>query len=345
MSIAESRKPLVKQATQNMEAYNLYLKALSYKRQMTPDGNKKAIELLKQAIELEPRFDLAMGELAICYVFGAIRYQFNSKDCLAWGKEMAEKALCFNQDSAEAYAALAVANFYNEATKASPEILPQILKAIELKPNDAEIHYYYSTYLMLTGDIDGAITQMEEARELDPLSIPINIELGYLYYFRGDNDLANKYFDVVLELNPNARAAVEGKGWVCITTGDFDKGIEYFLKYRDLTGDPLKGACILGFAYARSGQKQKAEECLEQVKQRASRDKDMTFTNDFCVIYLGLDDKENAMKYIRQSINENPVQLQYVKRHPELKKIWNDPDYKKLFNEIGIPLYKPKMSY
>ncbi len=62
-----SKESLVKPATENIEAYNLYLKGLFYWNKWTPEDRKKAIKIYEEAIEKEPNFALPYSGLANCY--------------------------------------------------------------------------------------------------------------------------------------------------------------------------------------------------------------------------------------------------------------------------------------
>ena len=62
------KEALLKAYTENVEAYQLYLKARFYYNTYTPDGTMKAIEYLREAITIDPNYAMAYSGLSFCYI-------------------------------------------------------------------------------------------------------------------------------------------------------------------------------------------------------------------------------------------------------------------------------------
>ena len=136
-------------------------------------------------------------------------------------------------------------------------------------------------------------------------------------------------------LDSNFRAAIEAKAWVYLFKGENDKAIETFKEFQKKTGDPLKGQYGLGYAYGVAGDIDKAKECLQLLKQREKRDKDVNLNFDFLVIYLALNDLDKVFYYMGKSLDEGNAAF-FLSTHPFIDNIRNDPRFNELLVRAGF---------
>src|SRR5688500_6429761 len=142
---------------------------------------------------------------------------------------------------------------------------------------------------------------MEEAVKQDPLSLPLMSNLGDAYSFAGRFDLALAQFDKIIELDPTYRRAFEGRGMVRLAMGDYEHAVKDMEQYQRLVGHPLKGLSSLGHAYAASGNKEKALECLEKIKQREESEPGVLLHMDYAFIYSGMQEFDKAFYYLNKT--------------------------------------------
>src|SRR5262249_25428408 len=137
--------------------------------------------------------------------------------------------------------------------------------------------------------------------ELDPLSLIINADLGMTYYFARRYDEAIAQHRKTLEMDPGFYFARLGLGEALAAKGDFAEAISEYQKARALNDDPFVLA-LLGNAYARSGNKTEALKILDQLKELSSQ----RYVNayGFSLVYLGLGDKEEALRWLEQSYQD-----------------------------------------
>jgi adenylate cyclase len=170
---------MVKTYTNNLEAYNLYLKATYYWYRWTPNDIKKSLELLKQSIKLDPDYALAYSSLSACYVYlGAIGH-LPPKDAYPLGKNYALKALSLDETIPACHVSLAMVNFFDWQWD---ESYTGFMRALSLNPNSADAHLYYSYYQVAMGNIKKAILENEKALEIDPLNVQINCSLAIIIF-------------------------------------------------------------------------------------------------------------------------------------------------------------------
>jgi tetratricopeptide (TPR) repeat protein len=123
-------------------------------------------------------------------------------------KEAAEKALEIDDSVAEAHYALAIIRTWSDWDWDGAE--PAFLRAIELKPNWADVRAYYAHYLMITGRTDEAIAEMEQAVEIDPYNALVQVLNGVLLENTGRCEDALAFYRSTLEAAPNNPLAQGG---------------------------------------------------------------------------------------------------------------------------------------
>jgi len=279
---------LVTAPTDNLDAYNTYLKGLFYLSNWTPQEAKKAIEYFHKAIEMEENFSLPYSGLAYSYTMLGAMGQIPPLKAYPIGKEMAQKALELDNGLAESHVAIALINLFYEWDLDGAE--RALEKAKELNPGSANVYHFYALYYITRGKYEKGLESIKKALELDPLSLIINQHYaeGLIKVGKLEESLAQ--LDKTLEMDANFRPAIENKGWAYVEMGDYENAIKSFQRFQALTGHPLKGRAGLGYAYAINGDIDKARECLDKLAQREKVEPEVMLHMDFVVVYAGLND-------------------------------------------------------
>ena len=180
-------------------------------------------------------------------------------------KAAAKKAVELDDTLAEAHTSLANILFsydwnWVEATK-------EFQRAIELNPNYATAHQWYSDGpLLATGRLDEAIAEMKRAQELDPLSLIINADLGLDYIDARQYDKAIEQLRKTIEMDQSFYFAHWSLGIAYEMKGSFPQALAEYQTAGRLVDDPsLLG--LVGHAYALSGKRDEALKTLDQMKE------------------------------------------------------------------------------
>lgn len=325
---------LVKTPTQNMEAYNLYLKASYYWYRWTPTDIKKSLELLKKTIKLDPGFALAYSSLSACYVYLGALGQLPALEVYPLAKNYALKAISLDDSLPDCHVSLAMVNFFEWQWD---ESYKSFMKALSLNPNSAEAHLYYSYYQVAMGNLKKAILENEKALEIDPLNVQINCSLADSYLFSGLFNESLEQYKKTLELDSTYRSAIYGLGWVYYYLDEMEKSLNQFKKAQSLTGDDLKGQTSLGFIYARLDMQDEVKNCLSKLDQRAEVEKDVSLTMDYAIIYSGLKDYDKAFYYLEKAIEEKAGGLVFL-RTRYWKEIHDDSRFIRILTKMNLPL-------
>jgi TolB-like protein/Tfp pilus assembly protein PilF len=160
---------LVKPGTQNLEAYQLYVKgrALLYKRGSTIP---RALECCQRAVTLDPQYALAWAGLADSYTALGYYGLARPEESMPKAMEAARRAVALDPSLAEAHNALAMASLMGTWNRA--EAKAEFLRAIDLNPRYLQAHGWYALFYLQwsEGQLAEGMAQAKVALVSDPLS-------------------------------------------------------------------------------------------------------------------------------------------------------------------------------
>ena len=304
-------------------AHEAYLKGRYFWNRRSPDDLIKAIEQLELAIEIEPEFAPSHAALADCYgLLGSVLYGvIPPREVMPKAKEASLRALELDDRLAEAHASLGHYQLFYEWD--SWEAEQQFLHAIELNPNYATAHHWYSILLSLDGRPEKAIEHAEIARELDPLSIVIVLNLGTRYFHARVYDLAEQYYVTAQELNPDFYLTHLFLARLYMETGRLKAAVrEMHLADRPGSQDPLVKAFKV-FSLAHAGDRDEAREVLQEMHDMAQLRYVPAHT--FVIAYSGLGDTEEVFRQLAQAVEEKSSMVPYLAVEPIGRQYLSDP--------------------
>jgi TolB-like protein len=179
LSTGEKRR-LAKRYTDDIAAYELYLKGRFFWNKRTDEGMKNAIEYFGQAVAMAPDYALAYSGLADSHAMLSIVGSIAPHDAFPQASEAAEQALALDDTLAEAHTSLAFVKEAFDWDWAAAE--REYRRALDLDPNYVSAHHRYGVFLCMMARCDEGLTQLEQARQLDPTSVIINMDAGLGYY-------------------------------------------------------------------------------------------------------------------------------------------------------------------
>ena len=259
-------------------------------------------------------------------------------EAYAKAKDYTLKAIELDPDHAESHLSLAIIKFFNNWDFEGAET--SLNKAISLSLNSSLINQVHGWFLIAKGDFNSAIEKMQQALVLDPLSLPLIGNLADALGFAGRFSEAIEQYDKAIEMDPSFRRAYEGKGMLYMAMGNNAEAIENLTRYHQLVGHPLKGLSSLGHAYGIAGEKEKALECLEKIKQREVLEPDKLFYMDLAVVYAGLKDYDQAFYYLNKTYEKRMgiacLGMIFCIRYPMLNELKADPRFKELTGKMKL---------
>ena len=327
---AEPKKRAVRQ-TENLEAYQLYLRGRFFWARVTPENIRKAIECYQQAIAKDPDFARAYSGLADCYsmmgssAFGTVR----PAEMLPRARAAAEKAIALDSSLAEAHNSLGVCALFFDWDWTAAE--RAFRRSLELNPENAVARISYSQYLLIAARLDDCIREARRAAEKDPLAPNW---VGTALVFSGKYDEAIIEANNAIELNPSFPPPYLA---LCIAyqrKGELTKAIEYAEKAASVVRLPLT-LSMQGWIYAVAGRHDDAIRVLDELKEMANNV--YVAPIHFATIHAGMGDVEAWRKAIRDSYEERTNGLVFLKAFPQFEPMRSDPVFQELVRKIGLP--------
>lgn len=323
-----------KRYTENTEAYNLYLKGRYYFNKRTEEGLQSGINYFRQAINIDPSYALAYAGIADCYNMLGIYMYKPPKNAYPQAKSAAEKALEIDDTIAEAHTSLGwIRLFYDWDW---PEARKEFTRAIELNPNYPTAHVWYAFYLVIMRQLDDAIAEVDRSLELDPRSVNNFAMAGNIRTHAHRNNDAKDYYHKALEIDPHYPPTYHYQGSNFADLNMYEDAVNSFQTYMDLTGGRSFSVGFLGYAYGMSGRKDKALELLKQL-EKLSKERYVSQPYNKVLLYIGLGDRDNALKYLEQAIEDRESVVLFTHYSRKFDSVRDDVRFKALLKKIGLP--------
>jgi len=328
------KQMMTAQPTTDTAAYELYHKGRSLWEKRTGDNIPKAIAFFQQAIERDPNYALAYAGLASAYILSPFYTGADRREAGSKAKEAALKALRLDPNLAEAHAALGKVLFFSEIDLAGAT--REYKRAIELKPNDADAHHWFSNdSLAALGQFDEAIAEGKRSVELDPLSIVINADLGETFFYARRFDESVAQLRKTLEIDPTSFYAHDNLGIALQAKGDLSGAIAEYEKAKQLSDNPAV-ATFWAQAKAHTGDKDAARRMLSELDQISQHREVPSYLR--ALLYLSLNNKDEALRWLEQGYEERDgSNICWINVDPLLDPLRGDPRFEALVKKVIAP--------
>ena len=330
---AQEHERLVKRHTENIEAYEAYLKGRYFWSNRTVEDINKSIDYFRQAIEKDPRYALAYTGLADSYILLGTYHVLPPAEAIPKARLAAMKALEIDDELAEAHISLATIEGELEWNWSIAE--KEFKQAIKLNPNYATAHQWYGEYLVVMGRFDEALAEIKRAHQLDPLSLVVNLALGDVFYYSRRYDEAIEQYRKTVEIDSDFAYAYAWLGRAYLQKGLYAEAIAKLEKARELSGGEPLIVAWLGYAFALTGEKDKARDMLDELKERSKREYISRYY--LAIIYAGLADKDQAFEYLEKAYAERSNWMLRLKAEPKFDSLRSDQRFTDLLRRVGLP--------
>ena len=328
---SEERQRLTRRYTQNPEAYGAYLKGRSAWHKTTPAGFKKSIEYYQQAIDLDPNFALAYVGMGASYMLQGVIGEMSMKDATDKGFELCLKALKIDNTLRPAKGWLQQVEMYAWDWEAIEKAGPQ--------------HAAYADYLIAMGRLDERLALDNSRLSIDPHNPGLNYFHGVTLWQARKYEAAIEQYQKTLKLGSDNDKLSFGPevpfihfdlGHIYIQKGMFTEAFAELNEAKNLMGDLPTGSESLGYAYAKSGQRDEAIKILNQLQERANRG-EYVQPIGIAWIYTALGDKDQAFVWLDRAFADRSYLLRYVKTGPMYDPLRSDPRFTDLLKRMRLP--------
>lgn len=327
----EERQGLARRRAVNTEAYHAYLRGRFFWNKRTEEGLKKAITCFEDAIARDPDHAAAHAGIADCYSLLSAYEAIAPKDGYPRARAAALRAIEVDEGLAEAHTALAYAtlHFYGDWSSARREFH----RAIELNPNYATAHQWYAGYLAALGRFPDSLLEVEHALRLDPLSLVINADVGWLLFFARNYERAIAQLLKTVDLDPNFALAHWLLGLNYEQQGKFDEARASFETVMALSKDTPFVLASLAHVLARSDKRAAAAAILETLVRLGERH--YVSAHSIATIYAGLGEREPALEWLNRACEERSNWVTYLQVDPRFDDLRDEPEFQAIVRRVG----------
>ena len=291
---------LADKPTENLQAYDLYLRGKRYARRLTRQDVEFALQMFENAVALDPSFALAY---AACANACAMYYSFFSRDQV-WverAREASGKAVALRWDLPETHVSQAwvlyAAGLYDEAVR-------MVKKAIERKRDCDGSYYLLCRALFAAGRSQEVVDIAESAIEAS----------GEDY---------NVYVAILNSLGAMGKETAKLN-----MTERFSVALENHLKH---VPEDARARILLGANHARLGRE---EDALRELNLAVTlRANEASILYNAACVYCGLNKKAEAMDALRKAWEAGSKDAVWARRDPDLAPLHGDPEFERLYPE------------
>ncbi len=326
---------LVIPSTNNLDAYNLYLKSLFYQNKWTLNDVRTAIRLLEQALELDPDFAPAMAELSKVYVYLGIAGRMSREIAYPLAKEYALKANAIDKNLPESH--LALANNYLFLERDREKARKHVNEAIKLNPSFAGAYQFKSVLALASRKSKEAIAAAKLSLRLDPLSTPSSLMIAFVYSGMNEIEKAFQQVEKMQEIDPNYQEALNLKGLLYLEKKEYKKAIAVFEEAGKIHGNESDTLSGLGMIYARMGDMESARKYLNRLLDLQKEKPGISFYFKIGMVYSEMGDTDNMFLCLNKSLETGEAEMSFLDCHIFLKKYRSDPRYIELNKKLGFP--------
>ncbi|HKT22363.1 MAG TPA: tetratricopeptide repeat protein, partial [Nitrososphaerales archaeon] len=327
---ADARR-LEKAPTRNPEAYSTYLKGMFFWAKRTPEGLRKAAELFEEAVRLDPTFALAYAGVAQAYSITAANHYADPEVYYPKAKEYALKALSLDDDLVEAHTVLASVNVGWDRDLAKAEA--EFRRAIELNPNYATAHQWYSHILGWEKRFDEAREQIHKALELSPLSLIINANVVDSKYFDGDYEAGLERARKVIEMDPSFTTIYISLVRCNLGLGRLDGALQAVEAY-SRAATPAEARAYLALVYAYMGRKEEAKKLLDEIEAEFPGGRATPF--EIAVVWFKLGENDRGFEWLEKAYDHHDRYVFMMAIAKELDGVRSDPRYLAMMKKTGL---------
>ncbi|MCA1623999.1 MAG: tetratricopeptide repeat protein, partial [Acidobacteria bacterium] len=320
--------PTTKSGTNNEEAYRLYLQGIYLSNNRNLTDARKAVEVLEQAVQLDPNYAQAWAGKAYAHrvVANFTGRSINIHEDHQKSMEAINKTLSLDENLSEAHSTLCEEKMYYEYDFAGAEA--SCKRAVELNPDSSQAHQIYSRYLFSRGRFDEAIAEIKTAIDLEPALLFNHTLYGINFYY------ARRYPEAVVQFK-RVMAMEENFGiahfWLILTLvaqGNEPEAFEWVMNGVDF--DKADEATIQ--VYKRAYQTSGWRGVMQERAKRFEQSDEIYFRGAEFNAQAG--NKDKAFEYLEKSYQRREMWMAYLQVDPRLDALRDDPRFAELVRRV-----------
>jgi TolB-like protein/DNA-binding winged helix-turn-helix (wHTH) protein len=321
-------RPLAAQVSRvDPEEQDLYFRGRYHLSKGSEDEINKGIEYFRRAIEHSPRDARNYAALADSYL-ALSDYYLSPAATLELGKQAAMKALQLDDNLAETHVSLGAIRFLYDWDW--PQAEKEFTQAVKLNPNSSDAHLWRGVFLAQMGRSDEGISEIKLAESLDPLSLAVRVNAGWVYYLARRDEQAVQEWRKILDIDPHF-TVTHSSIWIA------------YVKQAEMgtvlsppssgDADALQLAAITG-RQAVSGNRAEAERLLSRLDSISKRHYVCPY--EMATAHAVLGNKDKALDWLSKGLKERSACMADMKVDPRLDSLRADARFNTFLKQVGF---------
>jgi TolB-like protein/Flp pilus assembly protein TadD len=333
--LADPSAALERPRTDNLEAYDHYLRARVCLAELVPESwTHRAIESFNRAIELDPTYAPAYAGLAAAYDQLNRFAGSEAKEALAKARETARRALDLDSTLSEAHTILGIIAMTHDWDREAAR--QRFERAIQVNPNEARARAWYAIFLLyFEKQFEEALERARRAEELDPLDWTPRSFPWWVLWARGEYESYLREALEVIQREPEHAQPHYWAGTAYLLTGRPNEAISELGRAVDLGGPTHFYLSYLAVAHARAGNASKARETLADFEERTNRGAALSSWR--ARIHAALGERDETLDALERAYEEHDRSLFHVASDPLFDdEVRSHPRFTALFRKMGL---------
>ncbi len=310
----------------NLEVHELVLKGRHYFDRFMFD---ESLRHYQRAAELDAGFAPAHAGVAGSYLLKEFFGWAPDSDFIPRAREAALKAIALDSDSPGGHGSLGFIQLYFDWDWESART--NLLRALELRPNDALTRHAYADYLMVMGDLQGSLDQVEIGALYDPHSPMARNVVDF------HRILARQYDDVIVKAREGAAenpALMAGNHHYHEALWLTRRHEEAFAGYKTTWGRDNDLLQAMEKGYAESGYTGAIHQLADTL---AGRDTEFFDYVALARLYVQAGYPDEALSYLEKAYEYRQPQILHINAMPVFDALQSHPGFRDLLRRIGFP--------
>lgn len=326
--------------THDPNAYQLYLAARWRSQGGGPDSIRRAIELLQQALAIDPDYAQAWTELAWVHRRGLWNTEAVPAEVFGSANAALSRALALAPELPQAHASLGFTRYWFDFDWPAAE--RRFRAALARNASVAEAHWGLTTLLLPQGRIDEGFVHLRRSRELDPMSPVFNTLEAAFLTDRHLLDEARARMAIVLDLAPRFWLAHVAQGQLWWALGRTQEAIASLRKAVELGPATSRPQAVLGAHLARLGQQDEAQGILAALQAKASQR--YVAPTSLAMIQAALGQKKAALDALDDAYRWRDARLIFMKDDPSWRDLRDEPRFAALRRQLKLDRLPPGLT-
>ena len=324
------RASVDEQRTANPEAHDQYLLGRHFFARGSGDGFVRAVKALEKAVALDPNYAAAWSALSLAQFWASDQDPLRNDPAKGFPRARlaADRAIALSPRMAEGWAARG--SLRTTVDEDWTGARADLERALALSPGSVDVRIAYGWLLAALGDPKEAITVMQKATALDPLSAASWMEISSFYLGTGDLDEAIAAAQRALELSPEHGRAARNLGFALLLAGRYPEARAAFERSSNELFRRMGEAMVEhSLGHATESQRTLASLLSAPTAVQAAY--------QLAQVYAWRGEPDEAFRWLDRAAEHHDAGLAYLKYDPLLREIRGDPRYTTLLAKLKLP--------